>query len=242
MAEINRTCTSPIAVAGFPFEDFQHLEDETSYSDDSSVDSSDTYPWDDEHNICDTVYAINAQSRVCAIHQADAHLVHHITKVNTSDNLADTGANINMGNNLSALVDVVDIKPFTVSLALDSQGKMESLQCTKKGKLPLSCTNGSIHYTTMFYNTDATDMIISPQAICDDSNGLLVTWMMKGTTTGNDGRLEMTSSSSLYSIVLPLTKLHGLYYCKSDTFQCNETPYSIHSVSTKTSTCNSMTA
>jgi hypothetical protein len=76
----------------------------------------------------------------------------------------DSGANICITNSLALLIEAVNITPFTF---LDNC-------CTKCGLLPLAMTDGSLYYQPCYYCKNATKTIISPQAIIDASDTLLL--------------------------------------------------------------------
>jgi hypothetical protein len=66
----------------------------------------------------------------------------------------------------------VNIKPF--SIGMTAKETQSTSQCTHHGDLPLTMLDGSTLYTPVFYNASASDTILSPEAICASSNGILV--------------------------------------------------------------------
>jgi hypothetical protein len=86
-----------------------------------------------------------------------------------------------MTNNLDLLVNVVAIKPFDIGMAVSDT--RSTSKCTHRGDFPLSMIDGSVFYTPMFYNPQASDTIISPESICFHSNGILSSWVQAGSTT-----------------------------------------------------------
>ena len=95
-----------------------------------------------------------------------------VFRQSVTGSLYDTGANVTITKHKSELVEVEPITPFSVGLATTVEGGPKPSQCTHRGFLPIPMVNGDIHYQRAYYNADASDTIISPQAICDDSGGM----------------------------------------------------------------------
>jgi hypothetical protein len=91
-------------------------------------------------------------------------------KANRGD-LADSGANCSMTANRSLLENVKQLThPFIIGLAVSSNGSISSSsECTHIGDLSIKCDDSSSFATKCFYNPNASDTIISPQAIIDES-------------------------------------------------------------------------
>ena len=160
-----------------------------------------------------------SRPRVCNLHSPPSPSIRRTA-------MSDPGANICITDVLELLHDVEDIKPFSVGLAVESAqlDDIQVSQCTKKGILMLPLTNGHFHPQVCYYNPDASDTIISPQAICDDSGGLLVQWSMCGNALGDPGALQLSSRTGLYKIDIPLLLQNGLYFCNTDDFALSSTP------------------
>ena len=141
----------------------------------------------------------------------------------TKTGMLDSGANCCITNRLDVLVDVCDIAPFRIGLALDGENAVHSF-CTKHGLLPLPLNDGGFYYQSVFYNPDATDTILSPQAICEDSRGAFTDWSQHGGITSPTGTIRFYSSSGLDSMTIPLQRVDGLYYCNTDTLALDNTP------------------
>jgi len=131
--------------------------------------------------------------------------------------MADTGANCSMTNNLSLLRNVTDLlNPIQVGVAVDAKGTdVMYSTCTKVGELTITCTDGSTINTKCFHNPHATDTIISPQAILDESTEF-DSWSQVGRRIGQPGELQFHGKNGTKSIAL--AQHNGLYYCKSVTF------------------------
>ena len=81
--------------------------------------------------------------------------------------LMDAGANICLTGDLHLLVDVVDIPPLPISVALAGDAPSLDDCCTRQGYLPLQLLHGSTHWQLCFYCKNAVKTIISPQAILE---------------------------------------------------------------------------
>ena len=140
--------------------------------------------------------------------------------------LMDTGANCCITNNLSCLVDVEDIPPFSVGVAVSGDNVRQSL-CTKRGFLPLPLPNGDHYFQRVYYNEQASDTILSPQAICEDSNGRLTKWTQTGTTRFADekidGKITFYGPDDTVVLSIPLDRRNGLYFSKIDTMTIDST-------------------
>jgi hypothetical protein len=120
--------------------------------------------------VLDSITQICRQSRVFGFN--DCHFVQCMLASNRY--LMDSGANICITNSLAHLIDAVDITPFTFSLKRN--GTMHSVDncCTKCSLLPLAMTDGSLYYQSCYYCKNTTETIISPQAVVDASDTLLL--------------------------------------------------------------------
>jgi hypothetical protein len=133
--------------------------------------------------------------------------------------LMDTGI-------LGLLVDVESIPPLPISVATTSGSFSMDDCCTKKGLIPLTLSDGSVYYQPCYYCKNATETIISPEAIVTASD-TLVHWTQEGHQGDAPGSIRFSSDSSLYSITLHLEKRDGLYYCPMDVFTVKKDRYTI---------------
>ena len=131
--------------------------------------------------------------------------------------MADSGANCSMTNNLTLLKNVRQLlKPIQVGVAVDAKGTdMSYATCNMIGDLTITCKDGSTISTQCFYNPHATDTIISPQAILEESLEF-DSWSQVGRRLGNAGELQFHGKNGTKAI--ELAQNNGLYYCKSITF------------------------
>jgi hypothetical protein len=124
--------------------------------------------------------------------------------------LVDSGGNFNMTNDLSLLLNVVAIRPFSIGMA--AQESKSSSMCTHRGDFPLPMNDGSIFYTLMFYNPSASETILSPEAICFNSMDFLTHWNQSGSTTSDGGSVSFYTKQGAEVLSLQLQKRNGLYY------------------------------
>ncbi len=137
--------------------------------------------------------------------------------------LMDGGANICLTGILDLLVDVITIPPLPITVATKSDRFLLDVFCTKCGLLPLTLNDGLIYYQPCYYCKNATETIISPEAIVSSSN-ILVHWSQEGHKDLRPGSICFFSDSGLYSILLVLEKQDGPYYCPTDVFTIDRNP------------------
>ena len=80
----------------------------------------------------------------------------------------DSGSNIILTNDISLLRELQDITPFTISVALNGESTLDDY-CTKQGLLTLTRDDGRHFDVTCYSCPNATETIISPQAIITES-------------------------------------------------------------------------
>jgi hypothetical protein len=132
-----------------------------------------------------------------------------------------------MTNSLDLLVNVVAIKPFDIGMA--AQESRSTSRCTHRGDFP-PMLDGSVFYTPMFYNPQASDTILSPESICFHSNGILTSWSQSGSTLSSQGSVSFFNQSGAEVLALTLQKRNGLYYTSVSSFAVDsDRPVSNHS-------------
>jgi hypothetical protein len=89
--------------------------------------------------------------------------------VGTPPSLIDGGANICITGDINLLVDVVNIPPLPISVALHGILTLDDC-CTARGLLPIQLDDGSVYWQTCYYSKNAVETIISPQAIVNSSD------------------------------------------------------------------------
>ena len=100
----------------------------------------------------------------------------------------DGGANICLTGDLSILVDVVNIPPLPITVALNGEGVTYDDFCTKQGFILLTLMDGSIHWQLCFYSSNAVETIFTPQAILPLSD-IFASWTMMGHKDGCPGSI-----------------------------------------------------
>ena len=141
----------------------------------------------------------------------------------TSATLIDGGANICLTGDLNLLVDVVEIPPLAISVAINGEEPHIDDSCTRRGYLPLNLSDGSTHWQLCFYCKNAVETIISPQAILASSY-VFASWTQTGFKDGCPGRLHFDSHDGLCTMQLNLDYHDGLYYCPTDVFTVDQSP------------------
>jgi len=128
--------------------------------------------------------------------------------------LVDTGANINLTNDISLLVDAQDIVPFAISVALNGTTSLDNC-CTKRGLLALTRDDGRTLYVTCYYCPNATETIISPAAIIADSP-IFTQWTQVGYKDPSmPGQVQFSNITNNVFMTITLTRRNDLYYCQS---------------------------
>jgi hypothetical protein len=176
----------------------------------------------------DSVTRVVGLPHVCGL-KCENDMVARFTRLATAlaaaDNpsLVDGGANICITGILSLLVDVETITPLPILVATTSGSISLDDCCTKWGLLPLTLANGLVYYQLCYYCENATETIISPEAIVAASD-TLVHWTQTGHKGTDPGSICFSSDSGLYSITISLKKRDGLYYCPTDVFTVDRDP------------------
>jgi hypothetical protein len=121
--------------------------------------------------LLDSVTHLIGSPRVRGIHGTDATLV---TIMPTGDScpLIDGGSNICVTGDLHLLVDLVDIPPVAISVALDGPPPLIDDTIMKRGLLPLTLSDGTTYYQPCYYCVNMVETIISPAAVLAASNQL----------------------------------------------------------------------
>jgi hypothetical protein len=127
--------------------------------------------------------------------------------------LINSGANICITNLIGLLVDAMDIPPFTFSIGRGGgTPNIDNCCTTRRGLLPLPLVDGSLYHQPCYYCKNATETIISPQAVVDATD-TFVSWHQSGHKGGLPGSICFESSSGLLLMTLCLQSINGLYYC-----------------------------
>ena len=141
----------------------------------------------------------------------------------TSTTLIDGVGNICLTGNLNLLVDVIDIAPLPIPVAVNGKDITLDDSCTKQGCLPLTLSDDSTHWQLCFYCKNAVETTISPQAILASSN-VFASWMQTGFKDSCPGQICFNSHDGFVTMRLDLDCRDGLYYCQTDVFTVNRSP------------------
>ena len=144
-----------------------------------------------------------------------------VVDIDTSGELIDTGGNFNMCNDLNMLVNVQTITPFGISMAASPD--KTSPTCTHCGDFPIPMLDGSVFYTPMYYNPQASDCILSPHAICRSSRGYLTKWIQEGSLDPLQGSVAFYNKHGEVIIRLELQHRNGLFYTSTSALAVNHT-------------------
>ena len=169
--------------------------------------------------VLDSITQICGQPRVFGFN--DCHFVRRILTPDGS--LMDSGANICITNSLAILIDAINITPFTFSIGRDGATHSVDICCTKRGLLPLAMMDGSLYYKPCYYCKNATETIISPQAVVNASD-TFISWHQTGHKSGITGSIQFESLSGLLLMTLRLHSINGLYYRPLGVLTVNSNP------------------
>ncbi|EJK59937.1 hypothetical protein THAOC_19786 [Thalassiosira oceanica] len=151
----------------------------------------------------------------------------------TIDMLADSGSNINLGNDATAVTGTHAISPVTIGLAADG----ECTPCTHKGWISFDLEDGRTLRSQTFLNEGATDFIISPEAIMY-SHPDIYRWEQQGFRGSNPGSLRFYDKNDRILLTLRLKKRNNLYYYEYTT-PCLASQLPTHPQSPMAAVCQS---
>ncbi len=138
--------------------------------------------------------------------------------------MVDGGSNVCVIGDIGLLLDVIDVEPFSISVALEGAPSSYDDCITKQGLLPLILTDGTTYYQTCFYCANMVETIISPSAILASSD-VFVQWTQEGFKDLTlPGHLRFSSHDGLLSMFFNLTCRNGLYYCTTDVYTVDLDP------------------
>jgi hypothetical protein len=170
-----------------------------------------------------SITPITCDLRVCGINK---NKIIRVTPQHPKNHtLIDSGANINITNDLSLLTNVREITPFTISVALNADNTIDGC-CTMQGLLPLSLYDRQFFHTKCYYCPNAVKTIISPQTVLA-STSIFSQWTQVGfKDPKTPGHLCFTNATNNVSMSLSLTCHNGLYYSHTISYTSNPPPFS----------------
>ncbi len=129
----------------------------------------------------------------------------------------DGGANICITGDLSTLVNIEEIPPMPISVAIAGDAISSDDCCTKRGYTPLTLDNGNLYWQLCYYCANVVETIISPQVVIPTSN-VFTSWTQTGYKDSRPGYIRFDSTDGFFLMSLRLECIDGLYYCTSDTY------------------------
>jgi hypothetical protein len=99
-------------------------------------------------SIMDSVTHVVCSPRICGIWGNNPTLVKILCVAESNGNLIDGGPNACVTGNLTTLLDITDITPINISVALDGTPTTLDNKITKRDLLPLTLSDGTIYYQT----------------------------------------------------------------------------------------------
>ncbi len=160
---------------------------------------------------------------VCGINDTDATLV---TIVPTGDTcpLIDGSLNMCFTGDLHLLVNLIDIPPVAISVALDGPPSLCDDTIRKRGHLPLTLSDGTTYYQSCYYCANIVDTIISPVAVLATSDQFYYWTQVGCKDPTTPGSLQLTSRDGCLLMTFDLEYHEGLYYCTLDVFMVGVDP------------------
>ena len=132
--------------------------------------------------------------------------------------MVDGGCNVCVTGDLGSLLDVIDIDPIPISVAIEGSASSFDDCITKRGVLPLFLSDGTTYFQTCYYCANMVETIISPAAVLTSSD-VFFSWTQEGFHDPTiPGSLRFTSHDGLLSMHFPLLYRDGLYYCDTDVY------------------------
>jgi hypothetical protein len=146
------------------------------------------------------------------------------------------GSNVCVTGDLSSLLNVVDIKPITISVALEGFPTSYDGCITTQSLLPLLLSDGTTYYQTCFYCANMVETIISLVAVLASSD-VFYSWTQEGFKDPLLlGSICFTSHDGLLSMFFPLSCRNGLYYCDTNVYTVDKNPVCVCCQRTSTAT------
>jgi len=141
---------------------------------------------------------------VCGIRGDDKTSVKILHVSDCNGKLIDGGSNVCVTGDLTILLDVSDINPIDIFVALDGTSTSLDDRITKRGLLPLTLSDGSIYSQTCFFCANMVETIISPAAILASSD-VFYYWNQEGCKDPTaPGRIQFTSKDGILSMYFDL--------------------------------------
>jgi hypothetical protein len=132
--------------------------------------------------------------------------------------MVDSGSNVCITGDLGILLNVIDIGPVAILVALDG-GPLSLDNCiTKRRLLPLTLANGLTYYQTCFYCANMVKTIISLAAILAVGDVFVRSNQEGYKDPSVPGSIRFTSHNGLVSMYFKLHCCDSLYHCLSNVY------------------------
>jgi hypothetical protein len=118
--------------------------------------------------------------------------------------MVDVGSNIYVTGNLGILLDMVNIKPIQILVALARAPTSYDDCITKQVLLTLMLTNGTCYYQPCYYCANLLERIISPSAILASSNVFIQRQQIRYKDPTIPGSIRFSNHASLALMFLSL--------------------------------------
>ncbi len=102
----------------------------------------------------DSVTHVVCSLCICGIWGNDPSLVKILHVAKSNGNLIDGGSNFCVTGDLRTILNVTDITPIDISVALDGTPTLLDDKITKRGLLPLTLSDGTIYCQTCRVHSD----------------------------------------------------------------------------------------
>jgi hypothetical protein len=170
----------------------------------------------------DSITHVVCTPRVCGLRSDDRSSI-TICRVNSApDQMVDGGSNVCVTGDLGCLLDMFDIDPISISVALEGSPMTYGDCITKRGVLPLSLSDGMTYYQPCYYCANMVETIISPAAVLASSN-IFYNWTQEGFREPTiPGSLRFNSHNGLLLMHFPLSCRDGPYYCNTDVYTVDQ--------------------
>jgi hypothetical protein len=137
---------------------------------------------------------------------------------------------------LGSLLDLVNIKLITISVALEGSPTLYNYCITKQGLLPLLLSDGTTYYQTCFSCANMVDTIISLAVVLALSD-VFYSWTQEGFKDPSLlDSICVTSHDSLLSMFFPRSCRNGLYYCNTNVYTVDQDRVHVHCQCTSAAT------
>ena len=123
-----------------------------------------------------SVTHLSCTTRVCGLHNDASTSVRIHRTHSPPDSMVDSGSNVFVTGDLTVLLDVVDVDPISISVALDGTSTCYGDCITQRGLLPLSLSDGSTYFQPCYFCANLVETIISPAAILSSSDVFTTCW------------------------------------------------------------------